>query len=257
MSRQNKYLTTEELLKPWRKLYERYGPASIELIGGEPFIYPHFTELIKELSRMYTIGITTNLSVDVEDFIKQVDTSKVKVTPTFHPLFADFDKFSKRILFLKESGIGSHIFYLAYPPQIKLIKYYSEKFRDLGVPMEVLTFWGQYNDKTYPQNYTEEEKELIQPYLSKREGEKFQLEPKEVKGKLCQAGQIYANIKADGSTFRCGGRDAQLIGNLFSNDFKLLDEPSPCKSEFCPCNEWASLLVGQEPPDKTGEERIT
>lgn len=242
LSKQNRYLTLDEALKPWKAIYERYGSAHIELIGGEPFIYPHFTELIKELSQMHTIGITTNLSVDVDDFIKQVDTSKVKVTPTFHPLFADFDKFSRRLLSLRDNGMNSHIFYLAYPPQIKLIKYYSDKFSNLNMPMEVLTFWGQYNAKSYPQSYTQEEKKLIEPYLGNREGEKFQLEPKQVKGKLCRAGQVYAVIKADGSVFRCGGSCSESIGNLFSETFKLLDGPLPCKSEFCPCNEWAFLL---------------
>jgi MoaA/NifB/PqqE/SkfB family radical SAM enzyme len=255
LSRQNRYLPLDEVLKPWRNIYKKYGSAYIELIGGEPFIYPHFTELIKELSQMHTIGITTNLSIDLEDFIKQVDISKVKVTPTFHPLFADFDKFSRRMSLLKESGIGFHIFYLAYPPQMKLIQYYSDKFNSFGMPMEVLTFWGKYKDKSYPQGYTQEEKKLIEPSLSCREGEKFQLEPKLVKGKLCRAGQIYANIKADGSVFRCGGNDGEPIGNLFSNGFKLLDKPLPCKSDFCPCNEWAPLLIEEKAPVGAGKDK--
>jgi len=246
LSKQNRYLTLNEALKPWKAIYEKYGSAHIELIGGEPFIYPHFIELIKELSQMHTIGISTNLSVDVEDFIKQVDTSKVKVTPTLHPLFADFDKFSRRLLFLRDSGINSHIFYLAYPPQIRLIKYYLDKFSNLNMSMEVLTFWGEYNAKNYPQSYSQEEKKLIEPYLSNKEGEKFQLEPKQVKGNLCRAGQAYANIKADGSVFRCGGNEAEPIGNFFNSDFKFLDRPSPCKSEFCPCNEWVNLLIEEK-----------
>ncbi len=254
--RRNIYLSPQEWMVHWQRVYDKYGSIRIEITGGEPFIYPHFTELIKELSRMHSVGITTNLSVEVEDFIKEMDTSKVKVTPTFHPLFADFDKFSRKMLLLKESGIGSHIFYLAYPPQIKFIKYYSDKFSNLGMPMEVLTFWGQYNGKSYPQSYTQEEKELIEPYLSCREEEKFQLEAKQVKGKLCRAGQVYANIKADGLAFRCGGNDGEPIGNLFNNNFKLLDEPSPCKSEFCLCNEWASLLIEEKAPVVAEKDKI-
>jgi len=243
LSGQNRYPSLGDILKSWKAVYEKYGPAYIEIIGGEPFIYPHFTELIKELSQMHNIGITTNLSVEVDDFVKQVNPSRVKVTPTFHPLFADFDKFSRRALLFKENGMNSHIFFLAYPPQIKLIKYYSDKFNALGIPVQVLTFWGCCGGKSYPQGYTEEEKKLIEPCLSRRQGEKFQLEPKQVKGRLCRAGQVYANIKADGSVFRCGGSLSEPIGNIFDNAFKLLDGPLPCTSDFCPCNEWASLLI--------------
>jgi MoaA/NifB/PqqE/SkfB family radical SAM enzyme len=246
LSSQNRYPPLDEVLRRWGAIYQRYGSSCIGLIGGEPFIYPRFTELIKELSRMHTITITTNLSVDVDDFLRQVDISNVKVTPTFHPLFTDFDKFSKRASLLKESGASSHIFYLAYPPQIKSIQYYLEKLSSLNMPMKVLTFWGKYNDKEYPQSYTQEEKKLIEPYLGNREGEKFQLDPKQVKGRLCRAGQVYAIIKADGSAYRCGGTSPHLIGNFFEDGFKLLDKHLPCESEFCLCNEWAELLVEKE-----------
>jgi len=248
LSRQNKYHGIEELLKPWKKIYERYGPVSIELIGGEPFIYPHFTELIKELSQMHNISITTNLSVEVDDFAKQINSSRVKVTPTFHPLFADFDKFSKRLLLLREKGMSYHVNYLAYPPHLKLLKHYADKFMVYDFKLFVMTFWGKYNGKDYPQAYTQEESQLIQLYLGNRKGEKFQLEPKQVKGKLCRAGQVYADVKADGSVFRCGGSYPETIGNLFGSEFELLDEPSPCKSDFCPCNEWAQLLVEKAGP---------
>ncbi|MFH1283897.1 MAG: radical SAM protein [bacterium] len=246
LSRQNKYLPLDEVLKPWKDIYERYGPAHIELIGGEPFIYPRFAELIRELSQMHTIGITTNLSVDPGKFIKQVDPSKVKVTPTFHPLFADFDKFVRSSLLLKGNGMSYQVNYLAYPPHLKLLKYYMNKFNEYNLKLFIMTFWGKYNGTDYPQSYTQEEKRLIEPYLGNRQGEKFQLEPKQVKGKLCRAGQIYATIKADGLVFRCGGSCSELIGNLFSDTFKLLNAPSSCKSEFCPCNEWASLLVKEK-----------
>lgn len=240
--RQNKYPSIDEVLGAWRNIHEKYGSIFIELIGGEPFIYPHFTEIVKGLSRIHALGITTNLSVEVNDFIKEIDSSKVKVYPTFHPLFADFDKFINRVLLLKDRGMASQINYLAYPPQVKLIGYYKDKFDKYGIPLSVMTFWGQYNGITYPGGYTRQERESIQPYLGNRQGEKFQLVPKTVKGNLCHAGRRYAVIKADGTVLRCGGSHSHSIGNLFSSDFKLLDNPLQCESEFCPCNEWAFLL---------------
>jgi len=246
LSKQNKYLPLERLVGIWDKVHKNYGPARILIIGGEPFIYPNFEELIKELSRIHLVEITSNLSVSLAGFAKEVNSPNVSVTGTFHPLFADFDSFVKNILALKEKNMCAHIWYLAYPPQIKLLQYYKEKFDKYGIPLSVMTFWGEYNGIKYPQGYTQEEKAVFMPYLGGREGEKFQLKPKQIKGELCSAGQIYAVIKADGSVYRCGGSCCQSIGNFFSDDFKLLDKPLPCESEFCPCNEWALLLVKTE-----------
>lgn len=241
---QNKYPPLTELLEAWANVRRRYGSVYIELVGGEPFVYPHFAQLVKELSNIHTIGkITTNLSVDLDEFLKEVQPSKAKLCPTFHPLFADFDPFVRKVLQLKERGMTGPVNYLAYPPQIKSFEHYRQEFDKHGIQLIVMTFWGQYNGIIYPQGYTEQEKAVIERHLYAREGEKSQFQPKKVKGRLCRAGQIYANIKADGTVFRCGGNVPQQIGNLFRNDFRLLDKPMPCESEFCPCNEWASLLV--------------
>ncbi len=242
LAQQNRYPLLVDLLKFWKKLYERYGSVYIRLIGGEPFIYPNSTELIKELSQIHIISVTTNLSIDVDEFIRQVNCSNVEMISTFHPLFANFDRFIKRFLLLKENGIRVRLSYLAYPPQIKQIKYYVDKFNEQGIQLSLMTFWGEYNGINYPEGYTQEEKNIIMPYLGNREGEKYQLEPKKVRGELCRAGERYAIIKPDGSAYRCGGSTSQLIGNFFCDDFKLLDEPLPCESEFCPCNEWPYLL---------------
>jgi MoaA/NifB/PqqE/SkfB family radical SAM enzyme len=244
LSLHNKYYPVSDLLRFWTNIYKKYGSAYIEIIGGEPFVYPNFTELIRELSQIHTVGITTNLSVDPADFIKKVARSdNVKVSPTFHPLFADFDRFINYVLLLKNAGMTGLVNYLAYPPQVEFINYYKEKFAEYGVLFLVMLFWGQYKGTSYPQGYTKEEKGLIEPHLGSRQGNSFQLIPKEVKGKLCRAGQVRASIRADGSVYRCGGSFPQLIGNFFCDDFELLNKPTPCESEFCPCNEWAGFLI--------------
>ncbi|MFH1202405.1 MAG: radical SAM protein [Candidatus Omnitrophota bacterium] len=241
--KQNKYPALGKIVEAWNKIYKKYGPARIAIIGGEPFIYPNFKELIKELSKIHYIEITSNLSIKLDDFVKEISPSNVSVTGTFHPLFANFENFVKNILILKEKGMSNHIWYLAYPPQTRLMPYYKERLEKYGIPLSVMTFWGKYNGVQYPQGYTDEEKAIIMPQLGDREGEKFQLELKDVKGKLCCAGQLYANIKADGLAYRCGGSYSKAIGNFFNDDFKLLDNPSPCESETCPCNEWVGLLA--------------
>lgn len=244
LAKLNRYLPVKELIRPWENIYKRYGSVQINIVGGEPFLYPNFVDLIKELSNLHTIGITTNLSINIETFIKQVSPSNVGLLPTFHPLFAKFDDFIKKVLLLQENKFTNKVAYLAYPPQIKQIDYYRKGFENEGFTMEVMTFWGEYNGVSYPAGYTEEEREMIKPCLGERSGEKFQLTPKKMeKGKLCHAGHRYAVINADGEVARCGGFSSELIGNFFDENFKLLDQPLSCNSEYCPCNEWAFLLV--------------
>ena len=257
LAKLNRYLSVKEWVKYWGNIYSRYGRVAIEILGGEPSIYPNFAELIKEVSSMHSIRITTNLSADVEYFINQIDSSKVKVSPTFHPLFADFDSFVKKAQLLKENGFTDNINYLAYPPQIKQIPYYKKRFNQKGLSVSVMTFWGKYRGVTYPNGYTEEERGVISAHLGKRAGEEFQLTPKKMpKARLCRAGQRYAVIQADGNVIRCGGSDLnETIGNFFDENFKLLDHPLPCKAEYCKCNEWAFLKLedGKDSFDKTDD----
>lgn len=247
LERTNRYLSVKELMKCWENIYKRYGNVQIDILGGEPFLFPNFIELIKELSNIHTVNITTNLSYDIEEFIRKINPSRVGICATFHPLFAKFGTFVKKALLLKEYKFGNKIAYLAYPPQIKQINYYKERFEKEDFFLSVMTFWGNYKGIDYPAGYTDEEKEMIKPYLGERGGETFQLTPKKVKGMLCRAGQVSAVIHPNGTTLRCGGdlfSDSDLIiGNFFDEDFRLLDKPQPCESEHCPCNEWKFLMV--------------
>lgn len=242
----NRILTVRELIKAWNNIYRSYGSVKISITGGEPFLYPDFVELIKELSQMHKVEIITNLSVDIQPFIKGVNSKNVKVNPSFHPLFADFDKFIERALILKEGGLLNCVSYLAWPPQILRIGYYTQKFRRHSISISIQSFFGEYKGLRYPDAYTKEDKQIILPQIGERGGEPFQTEPFKSKGKLCAAGQRYGVIHPDGKVLRCGGinscEGASIIGNLFEQGFRLLEKPSPCTFDICPCNEWAFLL---------------
>lgn len=243
----NRYPPIDQLVKSWEGIYGKYGSVHIEILGGEPFIYPHFIELAQELSRFHTLGIATNLSVDVQDLVKRIDPSRVALCSTFHPGFAELDVFIKDRLMLKAKGFGDRVAYLAYPAYLKQIDYYRRRFEAEGLYITVMTFWGEYNNISYPAGYTQEERDIIEPYLGERSGEKFQLTPKKMaKGRLCHAGHRYAVINADGNIYRCGSQlfnSDYVMGNFFGDNFQLLKGPVPCISDCCPCNEYAFLLV--------------
>lgn len=246
MAKMNRYLPIDELVGYWTNIHRKYGMVDIDILGGEPFLYPDFVELMRGLSKIHSLNIATNLSCNIDGFIKDISPFNVRLRPTFHPIFTDYDFFARKAVLLKEHNFGNTVVYLAYPPQLELLNYYHEKFAKQGLSLSVLTFWGKYNGLDYPLAYTDEEREILKPYLGERAGEKFQTLPREVKGDLCRAGQIYAVIHPDGTTFRCGSIDSyqdMVIGNFFDKNFALQNTPSFCISERCSCNEWAFLLV--------------
>lgn len=245
LKKQNQYFSVEEWFERWKHIYDKYGSVKIDVLGGEPFIYPDFVELIKRVSSLHRLVITTNLSVDIEDFCNKVDPLNVTINPTFHPLFSDLGNFLNRAVMLKERGLTKTVLYLAYPPQVDKIPYYKRIFEEKGLCFSVLTYWGTHKGVSYPGGYTEKERRLIGESLASRAGENFQVSPKEVKGRLCNAGHTYAVIQGSGNVLRCGGGlTNENIGSFFDKDFRLQNSPSPCNAEFCRCNEWAFLLQG-------------
>ncbi len=246
----NRIFTVKELIDAWSNIYARYGTVKVSITGGEPFLYPDFTEFIKELSQMHKVEIITNLSTDIRQFVKVINSENVSANPSFHPLFADFDKFIERALLLKETGLLRCVSYVAWPPQVSRIGYYTEQFLRYGLSISIQSFFGEYKGLRYPDAYTEADKQIILPQIGNRGGEPFQTEPLKTRGRLCAAGQKYGVIHPDGTVLRCGGMNpaeaVSNVGNLFEEGFRLFDGPSPCTFEICPCNEWAFLLKEKE-----------
>lgn len=250
LKQRNVYPSFEKLSSIWKRIYDLYGECQIEIVGGEPSIYPQFSKLILELLKYHTVSVTTNLSGNIDILINNIDEkikNRLKIGATFHPLFADINEFLPKIKKVNQKGIYAAAVYLAYPPQLQDIPKYKKIFTDNDIVFSVLTFWGVYNGKKYPDSYTDNEKEIIGISLSSRNNEKFQTEPLITKGKLCNAGHKYALIHPDGEVIPCGGASREgkeiIIGNIFDKNFKLYDKAMQCPSQNCPCNEWSNLMV--------------
>jgi MoaA/NifB/PqqE/SkfB family radical SAM enzyme len=226
----------------WKRIFDRYGEAKIEIVGGEPFIYSNFIELVKKLSSLHLIKITTNLSGNIERFVQEVSPERVELDLNFHILFIDLETVIKKTLILKKAGFKGGVCYLAYPPQMHKIKYLSERFQKEGINFALAAFWGEYNGKKYPAAYTDEEKEIMRPFLGDVDRIIYHLNAQSPKGKLCNAGYTYADIQADGRVVRCAPLGEKVVGNITEENFKLYNEPMPCEADFCSCNEYENLL---------------
>lgn len=241
MGRRSVYLTPEEWMKHWQRIYDKYGEARIEIVGGEPFIYPNFIELVKRISSIHSVKVTTNLSGNIENFVKEVSPERVDLDLNFHILFIDLDTVIRKALILKNSGFKAGICYLAYPPQMKQVEYLNKRFKDAGLNLALAAFWGEYGGKKYPYAYTEEEKEMMRPYLGDIDRVAYHLNAESPRGKLCNAGYKYVCIQGNGNVVRCGPLADKSIGNILDVNFKVLSGPSPCEADVCPCNEYSNI----------------
>lgn len=256
-ARKNRYPGLDKWKEIWGSIYERYGEAHIHISGGEPFTYPDFIGLVEYLTGRFTVEFDTNLFFDVEDFMKRIGPDRVKFATAFHPQFADFEVYIKKLLKLKKAGYDLGVNYVAFPEQLEKITVYKQRLSEVYISFDIMPFRGKYEGREYPQGYTPEEKEKIRncdPGTAEKMLDAYgdngsdEESPKPLnphKGKLCRMGQKYAKIHSNGNAYRCCLiKEKGYIGNLIDGTFALFDEPAACDLDKCPC--WVAMIVGEE-----------
>ena len=138
----------------------------------------------------------------------------------------------------KKSGYKSILYCLA--DQIKQMYYFKDKFEKKEIDFIPLSFRGEYHGASYPNSYIEREKGAINiSYEALKRGEKIWVESYllslRAKDRLCKARKIFMQIEPDGMAHRCSGPkfNNNLLGNLFDDNFKLLDKLSFCIKAYC------------------------
>lgn len=233
-AKMDKEFSKDKVIAAWSRMKDKYGECSICISGGEPTLFPNFFECIDAISKMHSVGICTNLSVDISKFIDLANP--VALSVSYHPHFADASDLLNKLSLLKRHQWELKVEVVGWPPLIPKLDEYCLIFQEYK--FSVLPFWGKYNEKNYPIDYSEEEKKVINKYIANRDGESFKTNPPIVKGRLCRAGQVYANILPNGEVTRCSFGGEKIGRNFFDADFKLLDRAHRCYSEHCGCLEW-------------------
>ncbi len=236
---------SDEWLEFWKRVYFRHGQVHINNVaGGEPFLYPNFTNLIKGVSRFHTIGVNTNLSCIPEKFIKEVDPKRVKLFPSFHPDFTSVSKFIDRLIYLKEYGWRNWTSIVAYPVFFDRLGEYKEQFKKNGLEVFIQPFIGIYEGEKYPKNYTKQQKGFLLQQARVPEYIDYQLNCISFRDKLCNAGKNYFRVNAKGEIYRCAF--GPKLGNIQDEDISLFDKPQPCPKEFCVCPNEMVFLESQK-----------
>ena len=120
--------------------------------------------------------------------------------------------------------------------------------------MALSVFWGRYNSKDYPENYTEKERKYFKAVVEwvpdelkdiaviapiNRNSEQTEsLIPAFLQNNFCEAGVNYATIRVDGCVTRCGQAETPALGNLYRKDVSLLKKAQRCVERYCRCREF-------------------
>jgi len=244
----------------WENIFNKYGCCQVRFAGGEPTIYPGFTELVSMLLERHTVDITTNLSFDIADWIAKVPPEGIAISGSFHPEAMPAAEFLRRLLTLREHGnrlVSACM--VGYPPHLGQLESARLMCEGQNILFKIIPFSGAYQGRRYPEAYTPEEKALLQAQVEEspdplgkainQQWQDFAKAPaddkdrKDFKGRLCHMGELYAKIRPDGKVLRCCHPDVAVLGRITDPELELYAGPEPCTAQVCAC--WKAMVVGQ------------
>jgi organic radical activating enzyme len=200
--------------------------------GGEPFFIPNFVDACKGLSEEHFISIATNLSLSkrIKTFSTEVDPERVKyILCSFHAGELQkrnlTDGFIENYRMLKSMGFAIHSQIVAYPPILKDLETYRRLFAENELVLVSAPYIGEYDNKTYPEAYSQEELDLINCDTE------FLRSSYNWKGQPCIAGYNNGVVNSKNDVICCINIK-EKIGNIYDR-ISFRDTLTECPFSFC------------------------
>lgn len=217
----------EWLRNTYQKIISNNIKSSFECGGSEPTLHPQIKRILDIVSDFGSVSIPTNNTIDPDNWLPVNKAEKFFVRCALHPYNEEkFSKFKYKILKMKSLGAKVACIFVATPNRLKLIKYYYDIFNKIGILFKPIPFDGIWNDKKYPQSYTENEKDLI---FKRQKNWYERLKPymfiRNFKGIPCLAGKNLLYISPN-NVKRCLYDRTPLYS---------YDKIRPCNSNYCGC----------------------
>ncbi|MFH2144857.1 MAG: radical SAM protein [Candidatus Omnitrophota bacterium] len=128
----------------------------VTLQGGEPGLHPDFIWIINNIKPQLHIDILTNLSFDVDAFIKKVNPKRLSrrapyanIRATYHPRHMKLDEVLTRVLKLQQAHFSIGLYGIAHPAIEREIKLAQDKCAKLGIDFRTKDFLGKYEGALY------------------------------------------------------------------------------------------------------------
>lgn len=198
----------------------------VTLQGGEPGLHPDFIWIINNIKPQLNIDILTNLSFDIDLFIKKINPKRLSrkapyanIRATYHPKYMELDTLLARILKLQQANFSIGLYGISHPAIEREIKTAQEKCAKLGIDFRTKEFLGEYEGELcgtyrYP--------EAVNNGLTK--------------SCLCRTHELI--IGPGAGVFRCHHylyNKIAYAGNLLEPEFKINNEFTQC-IHFGNCN---------------------
>ncbi|MHC4944355.1 MAG: hypothetical protein ACYTG7_15170 [Planctomycetota bacterium] len=219
----------EKWIEAWNRID---GEVLIDVTGGEPFIHPGFLDIVTNLDPSKRVAITSNLKADITGFVQKVTPEKCfSVTVSLHPSQKmNVEYFLGKCLLLKNRGFNVQVNFVAFPEQMWMADYYKNLVEGVGIRFHTDPYTP---GPVYPFTPTEKEKKFLSRFFGVDRDDPYN---RKVFTYLCDAGMNNFVVSPDGQVSSCVSRiysQAGAMGNIFDADFKLLDKPMVCNSNFC------------------------
>lgn len=130
----------------------------LTLQGGEPILHRGFYRIVNEVRDDIRMDLLTNLTFDVNIFIKSVpvwrftrEAPYAPIRASYHPGQNDIDDMVKKTLRMQDAGFRVGIFAVLHPDRV--LQHHILKTRDrllnIGLDFRIKEFLGEWNGKLY------------------------------------------------------------------------------------------------------------
>jgi MoaA/NifB/PqqE/SkfB family radical SAM enzyme len=202
----------------WVVAWNRICPGLLNISGGEPFLFPGFVDMLKDLHSSIKLGITTNLTLPIDEFARCIDPKRVlNITCSRHPSMykQPAEMFDGKVMLLRSKGFRVTVNLVAHPDQMYLIPAMKKHYEAMGVNFHVDPYRDG-EERAGRFNYDRKEKLFLQRYVqSDRED---LLKDVKYNKAFCSAGQDYIFVEPNGDYWPCmlhRTRQTPPRGNVF------------------------------------------
>ena len=260
--------------EPYLRLLRRLAAleASLESVvlgvGGEPLTSREILDSVRTLAESTNVGavnFVTNLSWSADrlrGWVSGLPAEKLAMACTYHPSEAgDLTEFLSKVAMLRELGVSVSAGCVAWPPNLALVAEVRRHCDEMGLPLFVNGLFGEYGGRSYPHDYTDEERAFLRQVVYSEHDYEYLFVPCRTKGKLCSAGCSAAMMAPNGDYYRCSHEyraGTAPLGNLHRDEgLRLFGEYLPCPAEHCFCTaETTNTLEFEEQYVRTRHFRV-
>jgi hypothetical protein len=161
---ETEYHSPERLRKIYSDL-SAFVVTNFECGASEPTLHPQIRDLLETVVEYGAAVVYTNNSRPPEQWLPATHPERMHVYASLHTEGeTEINSFLERLLSIREKGGQIGVLLVGHPTRLASFERYYRLFFDHDIPVDIHPFHGFYQNKKYPESYTETEKALFSHY---------------------------------------------------------------------------------------------